>query len=508
MMKWILGLILGIAVPSYAHAQYSFNKRFDTFGQSLNQDGWAVEQSTDGGYFVIHMSYLLDSALQYLVTSILILDEQGHLDTVTRVPLGSSSIYCGWANSSHRTVNGGIVIGGSATEPDNTRKAMLIWFGPDGYYESMISYYPSEGYWIGRQAKQATDGGFVLVGELYSNENNDGFLIKTDANGEQEWVQTYGGAFNDYLVAVDLDGAGGYYLGGEYRVSASNLNFWVKRVDADGTTIWDRRWGSAFDEPNAHLTVAADGHILVASGWSYSSNFGSVKLYMAKLNSANGQPLWERRYGPSLNSTSFFVVQEVTPSGDLIAAGASRQNAQLAGVMLRTTSMGDSLWMRYYQFHDDEIASGTGLLRDVQPTPDGGFIAVGAAFGVSNPVNPPGYGQDVWVIKTDSMGCLEPGCDLITGVETQITNLREALTVYPNPVARGGAVQVKVELPEHFEAQGQLRLSVSDAAGRLVHEQKVGPGVSSLDLALATGLYHLHLSDATRWISGAKLVVE
>jgi hypothetical protein len=207
-------------------------------------------------------------------------------------------------------------------------------------------------------------------------------------------------------------------------------------------------------------------------------------------------------------STGLFAVKEVTPGGDLIATGQATFGIQSErGVLLRTTSLGDSLWMRYYTYYSELVASGDGQLRDVLPTPDGGFIAVGVAYPAA--IDTGGFhGQDVWVVKTDSMGCIEPGCDLITGVETQITNLREALTVYPNPVARGGTVQVKVELPEHFEAQGQLRLSVSDAAGRLVHEQKVGPGVTSLDLVLATGLYHLHLSDATRWIAGAKLVVE
>ena len=66
--------------------------------------------------------------------------------------------------------------------------------------------------------------------------------------------------------------------------------------------------------------------------------------------------------------------------------------------------------MRYYQYSDSLISGGAGQLRDVLPTPDGGFIAVGAAYGVSH--NGQSYGQDAWVIKVDSMGCLEPGCDV------------------------------------------------------------------------------------------------
>ncbi|HRH37841.1 MAG TPA: T9SS type A sorting domain-containing protein [Flavobacteriales bacterium] len=160
--------------------------------------------------------------------------------------------------------------------------------------------------------------------------------------------------------------------------------------------------------------------------------------------------------------------------------------------------------MRSYQYHDDVLSNGRGLLRDVQPTPDGGFIAVGMAF------NQAPYSQDVWVIKTDSMGCIEPGCNLIQGMQTQITNLRDVLKVSPNPVAAGSSIQVSTALPKNFAAQGQLKLTVVSSDGRLVHEQRIGDPSSSQHMVapLSSGLYHVHMSDATRWISGAKLVVE
>jgi hypothetical protein len=121
-----------------------------------------------------------------------------------------------------------------------------------------------------------------------------------------------------------------------------------------------------------------------------------------------------------------------------------------------------------------------------------------------------GFSQDVWVVKVDSMGCLEPGCHLITGMETQVTNLGGALRVWPNPVAAGTPVQVEVQLPPGFTQQGALRLTVTDAAGRVVREEHFTPHKSQLTLhtSFNSGLYHLHLHDNTRWIAGAKLVVQ
>jgi len=96
-------------------------------------------------------------------------------------------------------------------------------------------------------------------------------------------------------------------------------------------------------------------------------------------------------------------------------------------------------------------------------------------------------------------------------METQITNLRDVLKVYPNPVASGGSVTVTLELPQTFKPQGPLQLTVVDALGRLVSKENFTPNNSQLTLhtsTLPSGLYHLHLSDNTRWISGCKLVVE
>jgi hypothetical protein len=145
-------------------------------------------------------------------------------------------------------------------------------------------------------------------------------------------------------------------------------------------------------------------------------------------------------------------------------------------------------------------------LRDVQPTPDGGFVAVGTTYGAINGNNPPGLSQDVWVVKVDSMGCLVPGCNIPLGITTQITNLKGALCVAPNPAH--GQCTVQVELPETLRS-AHLRFAVVSAQGRLIREQKVAHGSNTLDLSgLAPGLYHLHLANSDTWLAGAKLIIE
>ena len=95
------------------------------------------------------------------------------------------------------------------------------------------------------------------------------------------------------------------------------------------------------------------------------------------------------------------------------------------------------------------------------------------------------------------------------------------LRVYPNPVVPGDAVTLCYAMPTGFSPSGPLRVVVQDAMGRQVHEEVLGHyGHSELrgtkqegvliavSASLAAGLYHLHLTDGTRWLAGGKVVVE
>ena len=505
----------------HAKAQYVFDRRYDSFGLGYTQMAWSVEQRSPGGYLVVHLSGY-DEPTPHFVTALLCIQEDGALDSIETTLISGLNTYPGWSNSSGSCRDGGVVIGGGVNETDDIQSAYLFRFDSSGGFIEQHRYLPYGSSWIGRQAKQTLDGGYVLCGDV-NVTNGNGFLLRTDSAGELIWAQEYGGASTDYMVSVDLVGSG-FYLGGMYKPPGANYQRWVTRVDSFGEIVWERIWGNSYDDTNAHIVTSADGHVVLGSHWPTPIVSGQTKnLYLAKLDSANGQTIWEGRYGSPTGNTNLFAVKEVTPFGDLIATGqATLGPLQENGVLLRTAANGDSLWMRYYQYGDSLITGGAGQLRDVLPTPDGGFIAVGAAYGVSQ--NGQSYGQDVWVIKVDSMGCLEPGCHLITGMETQITNLQGALTVSPNPVRSGEAVQVSISLPPSITPQGPLRLTVVSSDGRVVREfplngispspwERAGVrGISPLTLGeglgVSPGLYHLHLSDATRWIAGAKVVVE
>ena len=509
-VRLFMFLLLSAGLQMQASAQ-QFNKRFDSWGQNWPEGAWSVAQGADGTFVVFLGSRWVDSLLYSSVVTSLSLDIDGQVLGVDRVVYPLFATYPGWSNSSFPMPGGGFGLGGSTFRVDSLdnwiQRPAFFFFDAAGTVLSFAEVGPENQEWIGRQGKRTPDGGYVICGETSANGLLDAFLIKTDSLLNVEWVRTYGlPNRREVTFSVDMAPWGGYYLGGRREVSTSIYDHWVVRVDEQGIVIGSNDFGSIWSESSgANIGTVSDGSVLVASSFRVSSSTNALRLCLYKVNEA-GDLVWSQMYGePGYNS--LFVAQEIVPGGDIIATGFVYHSPVpgYQGVLLRTTNTGDSLWMRYYSYSDSIVENRMGDLRDVKPTPDGGFIAVGAAFSI-----PGVYSRDVWVVKVDSMGCLEPGCHLITGMDTQITNLGGALRVWPNPMARGAPATLALELPEHFTPQGPLRLTVVSSDGRVVREERLdgASGEFTVPVPASSGLYHLHLSDATRWIAGAKLVVQ
>jgi len=498
-----------------AVAQSMFNRRFDPTGNYRAEIALSIEECGTGYMVFGRGDWIWDEdSLTYYTSSVLWnlrLDANGAQLGQYLYWDSATADYPGMGNSAIQLSTGSYVLGGSNYQIDGTQAPLLYFINGQGAVDSVKVFGIQGEEWIGRQVRQCRVGGFALGGNYYANAAEaDGFLIKTNIAGEQEWVETYGGQGVDVITSLDTL-VNDLYLGGQWNVFGGNAQMWLQRVDEAGAVRWETTWGGAFDDHLAMVSTLANGHALVASSWAYATNYGQMRPYLAVIDSADGSLVWERQYDAPASESTLWAAKEVTHGGDLVAVGQSYVDAPSRGILLRTTDAGDSLWLRYYEYSDSLMNRGRGWLYDVLPTADGGFIAVGSALGTSNdPNDPPAYSQDMWVIKTDSMGCLVPGCDLITGLNSQVTNLREALTLWPNPTA--GPLEVKIALPGSGPTESPLRLVVTSLDGRLIQERNLPAERHQqvrLDLGQeAAGLYSVHLVEGGRWLAGVKVVVE
>jgi WD40 repeat protein len=102
-----------------------------------------------------------------------------------------------------------------------------------------------------------------------------------------------------------------------------------------------------------------------------------------------GDTLWTRTYGEEDGQEGRSLA--LTPDGGCIITGYNGEALWL----LKTDSLGDTLWTRIYEYGDAYSEKG----HCVQPTSDGGYIITG----VANYMLFRGNG-DLWLLKTDSLG--------------------------------------------------------------------------------------------------------
>jgi len=93
---------------------------------------------------------------------------------------------------------------------------------------------------------ETSDGGFGLAGYTYPDgaQYADFWLVKTDMNGNMEWNQTYGGAGFEEARSLVKTSDGGFALAGsKVALDKHGADFWLVKTDAQGNMEWSQTYG-------------------------------------------------------------------------------------------------------------------------------------------------------------------------------------------------------------------------------------------------------------------------
>lgn len=144
---------------------------------------------------------------------------------------------------------------------------------------------------------EAEDGGFVMAGttSYQSHGDLDGWLVKTDSMGNLEWEKSIGGAGLDYGISLILTSDGGYLVAG-YTASfgAGDHDGWLVKTDSQGNVLWNVAYGSTGRDRFSSVAQTADGEYVAAGTFNVlvesSAATGVVKL------DALGNVKWTIKY--------------------------------------------------------------------------------------------------------------------------------------------------------------------------------------------------------------------
>jgi hypothetical protein len=237
-------------------------------------------------------------------------------------------------------------------------------------------------------AIQTADGGFALAGWTdvgeYGDGGHDAMLVKTDASGNLQWTQTYGGRWNDEAFAVIQTADGGFAIAGWSDETASK-DFWLVKTDENGAKDWEKNYGLIGGTDYAYSAIQTmDGGFALA-GTSKSFQTDEWDVLMVKTDS-NGVEVWKQTYGGPFNEGAKAVIQ--TGDGSYFLVGYTNSGTgTLDFLVLRINGDGTNPRLRYYDNNgEDDVAYA------VIQTADGNCVIAGQT------------GYDGWLMKTTIFG--------------------------------------------------------------------------------------------------------
>ena len=240
---------------------------------------------------------------------------------------------------------------------------------------------------------QTADNGFMLIGERhkFTEGPSDVYAVKIDETGTLQWSRTYGGADNDYGIAVHQTADDDYVIGGfSESYGAGIRDMYLLKLDNSGDTLWTRTYGGTSIDAANDMQQTSDGGFIL-TGYTFSYGAGSSDIYVIK-TAANGDVLWQHTYGGDLNDIGHAVIE--TQDGGFILCGetesfgAGNQDVYLTKV----NSMGDIEWSKTYGGENFEAG------KSIAQAEDGGYIIAGYTRGFG------AEGEDFFLIKTDQEG--------------------------------------------------------------------------------------------------------
>jgi hypothetical protein len=184
----------------------------------------------------------------------------------------------------------------------------------------------------GYSVQQTSDGGYIVAGHTtsYGAGNNDAWLIKTDASGDETWEKTLGGASYDWGYSVQQTSDGGYIITGytgDNGVDSSGV--WLIKTDASGNKSWDKTFGGA-GEGHSVQQASDGGYIIAGSTQSYGA--GGSDVWLIKTD-ASGNKTWDIAFGGA-NWDWGYSVRQTSDSGYVIAGSTQSYGAGGSDVWL------------------------------------------------------------------------------------------------------------------------------------------------------------------------------
>ena len=227
-----------------------------TFGGDGGDLSYSVQQTTDGGYIISGNVRIGDISTHLIKTN-----ENGQVEWSQSFSFGDL-YFCGY--SVQQTIDGGYILTGFSSSSD----LYLIKTNGNGQ-EEWTQNFGGEYNDVGYSVQQTNDGGYIISGQIgVNNLNSDIYLLKITENGQEEWTQTFGGEYNDFGLSVQQTNDGGYIISGQIGVDSLNSDGYLIKTNENGQVEWTQTFGGEYNDlvMGFNKQLMEDIYLLVESG--------------------------------------------------------------------------------------------------------------------------------------------------------------------------------------------------------------------------------------------------
>jgi hypothetical protein len=208
----------------------------------------------------------------------------------------------------------------------------------------------------------------------------------------QSFINAFGTTWYEYGWAITQLQDGGFVITGRKEDKSANSHDMITiRTDENGNGIWQKIYGGSLNEEGYSVVQLSDGNILsVGYSWSYGN---SQEIFVVK-SDLSGRKLWQKTYGGSNRDIGHKAI--VVKDGNVVIVGQTNSPGIAYGNddvwLIKIDLDGNELWNKSYGRQNHEVGF------DVVELESGEFIIVGYREFYDQ------AGKDILIIKTDIDG--------------------------------------------------------------------------------------------------------
>jgi hypothetical protein len=259
-----------------------------TYGGPADDEAVSVQETLDGGYVVAGETQSYGAGDWDIW--ILKLSASGAIEWQHTYG-GRGRETCS-ADPIVQTLDGGYVVTGhTASFGAGNSDVWVLKLDENGAIQWQKTY-GGRGYEEAHAIRQTVDGGYAVAAftSTFGAGDWDVWVLKLDQSGAVLWQKTFGGQGRDVTWSVHQTADGGCVVtGGTASFGAGGDDAWVLKLDHNGAVDWQKTYGGREDDEGESVRQSPDGGYWVGGGTA-SFGAGGLDFWVLRLDPQGSVP--------------------------------------------------------------------------------------------------------------------------------------------------------------------------------------------------------------------------